>query len=377
MRICLISVEIFAWGKYGGFGRATRTIGRELVKRGIEVFAVVPRREGQKPVEILDGIAVLGFSPHNPWSAKKMYVECNADIYHSCEPSFGTYLAMKSMPTKKHIVTCRDPRDFNDWRMEFKLPSLNKLQVIHNYFYENNFLVKRSIQRMNDVYTTAQYLIPKVKSIYDLKCNPQFLPTPVALPEEIKKADEPTVCYIARFDRRKRPEIFLKMASKFPNVKFIAVGKSRDEKWDSSLRETYSKVPNLEMTGFVDQFSSNLLSEIFEKSWIMVNTATREGLANSFLEASAHQCAILSSVDPDGFASQFGHCVDNDEFERGLDFLLEGNRWRERGMRGYEYVKETFELNKAIDNHLTAYHEILRDTTTNRVSCYLSTGRQR
>src|SRR5690606_27640366 len=26
MRICLISVEIFAWGKYGGFGRATRTI---------------------------------------------------------------------------------------------------------------------------------------------------------------------------------------------------------------------------------------------------------------------------------------------------------------------------------------------------------------
>ena len=34
MKICLISVEIFAWGKYGGFGRATRIIGRELVKRG-------------------------------------------------------------------------------------------------------------------------------------------------------------------------------------------------------------------------------------------------------------------------------------------------------------------------------------------------------
>jgi len=34
MRVCLISVEIFAWGKYGGFGRATRLIGRELAKRG-------------------------------------------------------------------------------------------------------------------------------------------------------------------------------------------------------------------------------------------------------------------------------------------------------------------------------------------------------
>jgi len=63
MKICLISVEIFAWGKYGGFGRATRTIGRELAKRGVDVCAVVPLRKGQKPVENLDGITVYGFPP--------------------------------------------------------------------------------------------------------------------------------------------------------------------------------------------------------------------------------------------------------------------------------------------------------------------------
>ncbi len=63
MRVCLISVEIFAWGKYGGFGRATRLIGRELARRGVEVTAVIPRRQDQKPVEYLDGIRVLGFKP--------------------------------------------------------------------------------------------------------------------------------------------------------------------------------------------------------------------------------------------------------------------------------------------------------------------------
>jgi len=66
MRICLISVEIFAWGKYGGFGRATRLIGRELARRGHKVSAVVPRRQGQRRVEDLDGITVLGFSPWQP-----------------------------------------------------------------------------------------------------------------------------------------------------------------------------------------------------------------------------------------------------------------------------------------------------------------------
>ncbi len=111
MKICLICVEIFAWGKYGGFGRATRLIGRELVNRGVEVYAVVPRREGQKPVEVLDGITVLSFPSRAPWQATSLFKQCNADIYHSCEPSFSTYLAMKAMPHKKHAISMRDPRD--------------------------------------------------------------------------------------------------------------------------------------------------------------------------------------------------------------------------------------------------------------------------
>src|SRR3990172_2269150 len=98
MHVCLICVEIFAWGKYGGFGRATRIIGRELAKRGIEVFAVVPRREGQKPVEQLDGMTVLSFPRHFPWTSGVLYKECDADIFHSQEPSFGSFLAMKKMP---------------------------------------------------------------------------------------------------------------------------------------------------------------------------------------------------------------------------------------------------------------------------------------
>ena len=65
-RICLTSTEIFAWGKHGGFGRATRLIGSELAKRGLDVFAVVPRRPGQRAVEAVDGITVLGFPRSGP-----------------------------------------------------------------------------------------------------------------------------------------------------------------------------------------------------------------------------------------------------------------------------------------------------------------------
>lgn len=40
MKICLISVEIFAWEKYGGFGRSTRMIGRELVRHGVFISSL-------------------------------------------------------------------------------------------------------------------------------------------------------------------------------------------------------------------------------------------------------------------------------------------------------------------------------------------------
>jgi glycosyltransferase involved in cell wall biosynthesis len=359
MKICLISVEIFAWGKYGGFGRATRAIGRELVKRGIQVYAVVPRRQGQRPVEELDGITVLGFPPFFPWYATTLFKKCSADIYHSCEPSFGTYLAWKAMPDRKHVVTFRDPRDRKDWKMEFDLPSLNRLQVVHNYFYENNYLVRKTIPHIHAVYTIGKYLIPKVKSMYGLDKDPEFLPTPVEVPEYIQKSDLPTVCYIARLDRRKRPNLFLDLAEKFPHVKFIVMGKSRDKKWDRNLREIYASIPNLDFMGFVDQFSSGLHSEVLEKSWVMVNTATREALPNAFLEAAAHRCAILSAVDPDGFASNFGYHAKDDDFSKGLGFLLKDQRWKERGERGYEYVKETFEINRATNQHIAIYDKVL------------------
>lgn len=359
MRICFVCVEIFAWGKYGGFGRATRIIGRELSKRGIDVYAVVPRRSGQNAVEELDGTTVLSFTPYSPVSSWDLYKKCDADIYHSQEPSFGTFLAMKAMPNRKHVVTFRDPKDILDWKVEFLHPSRSRLRVMFNYLYQDNFLVKRAVRRADGVFCAAEYLIPKVKLNYDLRTDPFFLPTPVVVPDKVEKASNPTVCFLARWDKRKRPELFFELARSFPRVKFVAVGEAQDKKLDRYFRETYSKLPNLEMTGFIDQFSTNQLSSILEKSWILVNTSLREGLPVSFLEAAANRCAILSGMDSDGFPSKFGYCAKDDNFIEGLEFLLKNERWRRRGEDGYKYVRETFEIKKTIDKHVDVYEEIL------------------
>jgi len=95
-----------------------------------------------------------------------------------------------------------------------------------------------------------------------------------------------------------------------------------------------------------------------EQSWILVNPAIREGLPNSYLEAAAHQTAILSHVNPDDFASRFGFHAVKDNFEEGLTTLLKNEYWKQQAQKGYAYVKETFALDKAMDQHEEIYHKL-------------------
>ena len=212
----------------------------------------------------------------------------------------------------------------------------------------------------NGCFTAAKFLIPKAKKVYGLKNEPIFLPSPIQIPENVKKSDTPVVCFLGRFDRRKRPEIFFDLAIQFPDVIFEAVGIGRDRKYVERLNDNYLGIKNLRFNGFVDQFSNNNLSEIIGRSWILINTSIREGLPTSFLEAAANGCAILSEIDPDGFTSSFGYLVKNGNFQEGLQSLLSDQNWLTLGQNAREHIINEFSLKNSINNHLEIYHDFLR-----------------
>jgi glycosyltransferase involved in cell wall biosynthesis len=371
MRVCLISVEFFI-NKSGGFGRATRMIGRELAARGIEVFAIVPRQGDQGPREVHDGVTVLAFPKSRPWDAYRLAKEVNADVYHSCEPSMTTVFAMQAMPNSKHVITFRDPRNWDDWWKEFEKPARSKLQVVSNWLFEANGLVKAAVRRAHGVYSIGHYLVPKIKRIYGV--DSEFLPTPVDVKEPlVPKAEVPTVGWLARWDPVKRPEIFLQLVEKFPEVKFRFAGSALDQKLVQHLKDSYGSAPNLEWIGRIDQFRDpQAHSSLLDDAWVMVNASTKEAMPNAFLEAAAHGCSILSALDPDGFASKFGYHVqrregskgyaDSEDFARGLKWLLEENRWRERGNLAREHVLANFETEVAIQKHMNVYQKHLGQT---------------
>ncbi|MFC1809116.1 glycosyltransferase family 4 protein [Candidatus Omnitrophota bacterium] len=367
MKVCLVCLEIFAWGKMGGFGSATRTIARELSNRGIDVCVVVPRRQGQKEIEKLDNFVVYGYPMYNPFYAGTLFKKINADVYHSEEPSFATYLAMRTMRDRKHVVTFQDTRVFRDWLTELSHPSRKKLHVLLNILYEDNLMVRGCVRKFDALCAAANLLIEKAKKKYKLNRAPQFMPNPVHVPEFVNKSSKPTVCFIGRWDLVKRPELFLELAEKLPGVHFIAVGSAQDKEVDARIRSKYQDVPNLEMPGFIDQFKSEKLKEILSQSWIMVNTSAKESLPVSFTEAVSYQCAIVSSLDPDGFVSKFGKVAEGEDYVSAIRYLLKDNRWKTCGMRGYEFIKEHFSVETIIPKHIKLYESLLKGSK--KVSC--------
>ena len=348
-----MATELFAWGRYGGFGFCTRKIGASLAERGVDVSVVVPRGRGQEPVEELDGMTVHSFPLQRYPFTGSIYADCDSDVYHSEEPSMGSRVAMEAIPSRAHVVTCQNPRTKDEWRLVNRFYPLRR-RAFNALFGE---MLSETVRRMDAVYCQARYIVPKVKSLYGLEDEPGFLPNPVEVPARLpEKAAEPTVCFLGRFDGEKRPELFFGLAKRFPEVRFIAMGRSHDEARDRRLRRVYGGIRNLEFPGFTIGEEKD---RILVMSWVLVNTSLSECLPVSFLEAGAHGCAILSFHDPDGFASRFGHHVSNGNLDSGLKRLLDGDAWREKGREGHAYVSEVHETRRAIDMHIAAYESLL------------------
>jgi len=361
MHICLLSMQIFRWCNFGGFGRATRMIGRELARRGHKVSAVVPLRAGAKRLkrESIDGVMVYGYPPSQLCLGQGLCREIDADIYHSQQPFIGTYLAQSAQPQKAHVVTFRVANLFRDWIAAFQHAQASAPRVARILLYSNNPLTSWAVRRADGWGVAGEFLREPLRRKYGSKVAPVFLPTPVDIPIDREKAPSPTVCFVGRFDRIKRPDRFFNLASLHPEISFIAVGRANNQTYWNSIEFSEPWPSNLELEGFIDQFESERLSEILGRSWVLVNTSEKEGLPNAFLEAAAHGCAILSPHDPDGFASRFGYHVQNGDFSAGLRWLLRDDRWRERGEAGRAHVRERFATDIAIDRHLAFYEEAL------------------
>lgn len=358
--VCILTSQYFDWGIYGGFGSMSRKLAESLVLSGYRVTVIVPGRQGQPPVETICGVDIHSFSPRNVLEACRIIRASRADIFHSQDPTVLTYLAQRLHPRRTHLVTSRDPREWHDWWIEFLYATpMRRLLTPLNYFTESGLFVRQAVRRANRVFCPAHFLKEKVKRLYGLSTLPTLLPNLIDVPPVLpQKGARPTMTFVARWDKRKRPWIFLELAKQFPDYRFVAVGQgsaSAESGFDAELRRRFQDVPNLEMPGLINRFREpERMQQILSDTWIFVSTAVREGLPLTFLEAAAYGCPIISRVDPDQFATKFGRQVHDDDYAAAIRSLLSDGPL-EKGRAAYEYVRDIYETSKALAAHRQQY----------------------
>ena len=231
------------------------------------------------------------------------------------------------MPHRAHVVTCRDTRLFEDWIVELRAWLRDgSLRTLLTWPYENNPLVSRAVRRADGVWCASEFSRPLAQRKYGLGRIPGFLPSPLAIPAPRGKRSLPTVCWLGRWDSRKRPHLFFELAERFPDVEFVAMGRAAPRPTRPTPRR--GGLSNVTLLGLVDQFADpERFWSTLGGSWILVNTALREGCrAPSGGSRSGLRDPVACGSRR--LASRFGHRVIDDDFAAGLAKLLEGDRWR-------------------------------------------------
>jgi len=360
-RICILASQYFGWGAYSGFGSMPRKLARSLAAEGLPVTVITQRRGDQRPLEQIEGVSVYSYAGLNVGEMCRLIRASDASIFHSQNPSLLTYLAQKLRPDCVHIVTCRDPHYRSDWLTEFRYATnRRRLLLAVNYLSEASFLVRQAVRNAHGVFCPAEFLRPKVRHIFRLRELPGILPNLTTVPKSLpSKGQIPTFVFVSRWDKRKRPRLFLDLAKEFPHYRFVATGQSTalgESGYDLRLRLRYENLPNLEMLGLINQFKEpERFSQTLSGAWALVNTSARESLALTFLEAAAHGCALLSGIDPDQWVSRFGQQVQNDDFASGLRTLMADSPI-DKGRAAYECLKSSMhEHSRALAEHIRWY----------------------
>jgi glycosyltransferase involved in cell wall biosynthesis len=371
MKIAFIVSETFTEKRHGGFGWLVRVVGRELVRRGFNVTVLAWRDPGYPEKYFVGGIEVITY----PYAFERSVIRhlrdyygfarvirrMEADVFISIEAMVETLIAESLIRNAKHVVWAQDPFDWTDYQLLGSIDPYYKISRAR--FLANRIVFGLAYKRANLILTQAKFYIDKLKRLYGVDpSRVVYLPNPVDyIPEEesIKKSDEPLVCYLARMDPQKRYWLFFELARQFPEILFIAIGKP-NMLYEDKYREIVSKyvgLSNLEIKGFVSEEEKR---SILSRCWIMVLPSIREGLPIAMLEALAHRCALLSSVNPDGLTERFGYWVRRDNFDKGLRWLLENDRWRDLGEEGYKYVRATHNLGKVVNELISRLEELNR-----------------
>jgi len=121
----------------------------------------------------------------------------------------------------------------------------------------------------------------------------------IHLPKQNETINKNYILWIGRLEKIKNPELFIELAKKYPDKKFVMIAPIiRDAvNYGKKIKANILNEKNIIHNDFV---APNNIKNYYEQSVMYVITSHQEGFSNTMAEAMANRCPVLSfNVNPD------------------------------------------------------------------------------
>jgi glycosyltransferase involved in cell wall biosynthesis len=364
IKVCIVSLYAHHFfypavsSKFGGAELQLYLLANELVKDDrFKVFFGIADF-GQKDEEIIDGVNLFKIIRPGKYSQLvtvfflpiklfSMLFKISADIYIQRSSGIETGIVglYCRLFRKKFIYMSANDEDF-----EKTPPSYLKDDFLNRARW---FLFKFGLRRADLFLVQNEFQKQNAIKNYDRKIvirNSAF-PTNVVSPNMTNKFD---ILWVGKADRlTKQPEMFLELAKKFANEKFVMIcPKAGDVDFFNELAKVASKIHNLE---FIEYVPFQKVQKYFNKAKIFINTSKTEGFPNTFIQAATAGTPILSlGVDPNDILvnHQIGdhaHGNLNLLVAKLKNFLSDKKMLKQYSNKAFAYAKESHDIKKVIE----------------------------
>jgi len=357
----------------GGIEVQSWAVARGLADRGFDV-AMATCDFGQGPLETRDrvslartysiGSGVPGLRLVYPrlWKAIRTMHQLAADVYVANGGGLSTGWAYDAarLRRSKFVFLAASDKD-----LMRSLPGLTKRR--ERWWYT------RALRGANA--RVAQTEVQRRLLEDDFGLDAVVIPYSVDLPSAaVDAGNNDVVLWLSTYKSTKRPEWFIELARRLPEIRFVMVGfqppGAADGSW-ASAKQAEAELSNLTVRGTVEH---SRIGELMLDTALFVHTSPLEGFPNTLLEAWSYGIPSVTAVDPDGVIERhgLGEVVDSVDMltTAVAEMMSDPERRRVLGARARGYVR----LHHDRDRSLECLATLMDDVLSGNAAPHGSTG---
>jgi glycosyltransferase involved in cell wall biosynthesis len=344
-------------------------LARALAKRGFEA-TIATCDYGQNPVVMRDGVTLVRtysteaglpgvrFFYPRLWKAMGTLRQVGADVYLSSGAGLATGWTYDAARLRGSRFVFLAAHDYDALR---SLPMLTTRR--ERWWYLR--ALRGADARIAQTEVQCRLFRDNFAVEAQVVANPVEIPARPADPGANR-----VVLWLATYKPSKRPEWFLELARRLPQLRFVMVGYppagEATASWQAA-KNVALELANLEVHGFVEH---SRIDEFLREAALFVQTSPLEGFSNALLEAWSYGIPSITAVDPDGVVERhgLGQVVSSlDQLVKAVAGAMAVSDWRKtHGERAREYVQRHHGPDRTYEPLAALLDQIIEDARSSR-----------